>query len=66
MKKNKITMQENINELEEELYRLNKENEKILNQLKEAFKESDLKDTKLNEYLEKKIMEQKLEDNNNK
>ena len=45
-------MQENINELEEELYRLNNENEKILNKLKEAFKESDLKGTKLNEYLE--------------
>ena len=54
-------MQENINELEEELYRLNNENEKILNKLKEAFKESGLKDTNLNEYLEeKKIMEQKI------
>ena len=34
MKKNKITMQKNINELEEELYRLNNENENILNTLK--------------------------------
>ena len=47
-------MQENINELEKELYKLNNENEKILKTLKEAFKESDLKDTKLNVYLEEK------------
>ena len=46
-------MQENINELDEELYKLNNENEKILKTL-EAFKESDLKDTKLNLYLEEK------------
>ena len=60
-------MQKNINELEEELYRLNNENENILNTLKEEYKESSLKDTKLNVYLgEKKIMKQKLEDNNNK
>ena len=51
MKKNKITMQKNINELEEELYRLNNENENILNTLKEEYKESSLKDTKLNVYL---------------
>ena len=60
-------MQKNINELEEELYRLNNGNENILNTLKEEYKESSLKDTKLNVYLgEKKIMKQKLEDNNNK
>ena len=60
-------MQENINELEEELYRLNNENEKILNTLKEEYKKINLKNTKLNEYLEeKKIMKQKLQDNNNK
>ena len=60
-------MQKNINELEDEIYRLNNENEKILNTLKEEYKESNLKDTKLNVYLEeKKIMEQKLQDNNNK
>ena len=47
-------MQKNINELEEELYRLNNENEKILNTLKEEYKESNLKDTKLNVYLEEK------------
>ena len=35
--------------------------------MKKEFKESKLKDSKLNEYLEeKKIMEQKLDDNNNK
>ena len=39
---------------------------KILNTLKEEYKESSLKDTKLNVYLgEKKPMKQKLEDNNN-
>ena len=60
-------MQKNINELEDEIYRLNNENEKILNTLKEEYKESNLKDTKLNVYLEeKKIMKQKLQDNNNK
>ena len=37
-------MQENVNELEEELCKLNNENEKISKTLKEAFKESDLKD----------------------
>ena len=47
-------MQENINELEKELCKLNNENEKILKTLKEEFKESDLKDTKLNVYLEEK------------
>ena len=31
-------MQENINELKEELYRLNNENEKILNALKKEYK----------------------------
>ena len=60
-------MQKNINELEEKLYKLNNENKKILNTLKEEFKESKLKDSKLNKYLaEKKTMEQKLQDNNNK
>ena len=60
-------MPKNITELEEELYRLNNENEKILNTLKEEYKKSNLKDTKLNVYLEeKKAMKQKLEDNNNK
>ena len=45
-----------IKKMKEELYKL-----------KEEFKESALKDSKLIEYLEeKKIMEQKLEDNNNK
>ena len=40
---------------------------KILNTLKEEYKESSLKDTKLNVFLgEKKTMNQKLEDNNNK
>ena len=50
-------MQKNINELEEELYRLNNENEKTLN---EECKESNLKDTKLNLYLEKKNNETKI------
>ena len=45
-----------IKKMKEELYKL-----------KEEFKESALKDSKLIEYLEeKKIMEQKLEDNNDK
>ena len=40
---------------------------KILNTLNEEFKESKLKDSKFNKYLEeKKPMEQKLRDNNNK
>ena len=47
-------MQKNINELEDEIYRLNNENEKILNTLKEEYKKSKLKDTKLNIYLEEK------------
>ena len=47
-------MQKNVNELEEELYKLNNENEKILKTLKEKFKESNLKDSKSNEYLEEK------------
>ena len=65
--KNNIKMQKNINELEEKLYKLNNENKKILNTLKEEFKESKLKDSKLNKYLEEKqTMEQKLQDNNNK
>ena len=65
--KNKITMRKNISELEEALYRLNNENEEILNRLKKEYKESSLKDTKLNVYLEEnKTMKQKLEDNNNK
>ena len=60
-------MQKNINELEKEMHKLNNENEKILNTLKEEYKKSNLKDTKLNEYLEeKKIMKQKLQDNNTK
>ena len=60
-------MQKNINELEGKLYKLNNENEKILNTLNEEFKESKLKDSKLNKYLEeKKPMEQKLRGNNNK
>ena len=60
-------MQKNINELEEELYRLNNENEEILNTLKEEYKKSNLKDTELNVHLEEKeTMKQKLEDNNNK
>ena len=60
-------MQKNINELEDEIYRLNNENEKILNTLKEEYKKSNLKDTELNVYLEeKKTMKQKLQDNNNK
>ena len=33
-------MRKNINELEEELYRLNNENEEILNTLKKEYKES--------------------------
>ena len=53
--------QEHINELNKIIDGLNHENQKI----KEEFKES--KDSKLNEYLEeKKIMEQKLEDDDNK
>ena len=60
-------MQKNINRLKEELYRLNNKNEKILNILKEEYKEGNLKDTKLNVYLEKKkTMKQKLQDNNNR
>ena len=60
-------MQKNIDELEDEIYRLNNENEEILNTLKKEYKESSLKDTKLNVYLEEnKTMKQKLEDNNNK
>ena len=57
-------MHKNINELEEEMHKLNNENEKISNELKEEYKKSNLKGTKLNEYLEKKIMKQKLQDNN--
>ena len=34
-------MQKNINELENEIYKLNNENEKILNTLKEEYKKSD-------------------------
>ena len=60
-------MQKNINELEDEIYKLNNENEEILNTLKEEYKKSNLKDTELNVYLEeKKTMKQKLQDNNNK
>ena len=60
-------MQKNIKELADEIYRLNNENDKILNTLKEEYKKSNLKYTELNVYLEeKKTMKQKLEDNNNK
>ena len=60
-------MQKNINKLEDEIYKLNNENEEILNALKEEYKKSNLKDTELNIYLEeKKTMKQKLQDNNNK
>ena len=41
-------MQKNINELEKEMYKLNNEDEKILNELKEEYKKSNLKDTRLN------------------
>ena len=65
--KNKIMMQKNINELEDEISKLNNENEEKLNTLKEEYKKSNLKDTELNVYLEeKKTMKQKLQDNNNK
>ena len=47
-------MQKNINELEDEIYKLNNENDKILNTLKEEHKKSNLKDTELNVYLEEK------------
>ena len=47
-------MQKNINELEDEIYKLNNENEKILNTLKEEYKKSNLKDTELNVYLKEK------------
>ena len=58
-------MQKNINEFEDGIYKLNNENEEILNTLKEEYK--NLKDTELNVYLEeKKSMKQKLQDNNNK
>ena len=58
--KNKITMQKNINELEDEISKLNNENEEKLNTLKEEYKKSNLKDTELNVYLEeKKTMKQK-------
>ena len=60
-------MQKNINKLEDEIYKLNNENEEILNTLKEEYKKSNLKDTELNVYLEeKKTMKQKFQDNNNK
>ena len=60
---NKIIAQEHINELNKIINELNNENQKI----KEEFKESKLKDSKLNEYLEEnKVMEQKLENNNNR
>ena len=60
-------MQKNINKLEDEIYKLNNENEEILNALKEEYKKSNLKDTELNIYLEeKRTMKQKLQDNNNK
>ena len=60
-------MQKNINKLEDEIYKLNNENEEILNALKEEYKKSNLKDTELNIYLEEeKTMKQKLQDNNNK
>ena len=65
---NKIIVQEHINKLNK-INELNNENQKIKDKfykLKEEFKESKLKDSKFNEYLEeKKIIEQKLEDNNN-
>ena len=67
MKKIKVQCKKNITRLKEELYRLNNKNEKILNTLKEEYKEGNLKDTKLNVYLEeKKTMKQKLQDNNNR
>ena len=47
-------MQKNIDELEDEICRLNNENGKILNTLKEEYKKSNLKDTELNVYLEEK------------
>ena len=47
---NKIIAQEHINELNKIINELNNENQKI----KEEFKESKLKDSKLNEYLEEK------------
>ena len=60
-------MQKSINKLEDEIYKLNNENEEILNTLKEEYKKSNLKDTELNVYLEEeKTMKQKLQDNNNK
>ena len=65
--KDKITMQKNTSELEDEIHRLNNENDKILNTLKEEYRKSNLKDTELNVYLEeKKSMKQKLQDNNKK
>ena len=54
MKKKKITMRKNITKLEEELYKLNNENEKVLNTLKEESKKSSLKDTNLNVYFRRK------------
>ena len=60
-------MQKSINKLEDEIYKLNNENEEILNTLKEEYKKSNLKDTELNVYLEEeKTMKKKLQDNNNK
>ena len=53
-------MQKRINELEDEIYKLNNENEKILNTLKEEYKKSNLKDTELNVYLEEKNNETKI------
>ena len=47
---NKIIAQEHINELNKIINKLNNENQKM----KEEFKESKLKDSKLNEYLEEK------------
>ena len=47
-------MQKSMNELEDEIYKINNENEETLNTLKEEYKKSNLKDTELNVYLEEK------------
>ena len=50
-------MQEEINEINKENQELNKENQEIkkeLYALKEEFKESNIKDSKLNKYLQEK------------
>ena len=59
MKKIKLQCKKKM-KLEDEIYKLNNENEEILNTLKKEYKKSNLKDTELNVYLEEKNNETKI------